>query len=167
MHDDKFLTLPVCEENGRALGVVGVMDVISACGGSEGWKSVFQHSMDVGGDDDGSVFSPASVDGSIKSSSTVGSKKRRQMKDEKTVANLRPAKPVISTTNETILAVTQALQRKRASASLIVSSDNRLAGILTDTGEDKATSDRTNSAVLPISARLISTCVSLFFTAQM
>jgi hypothetical protein len=136
MHDDKFLTLPVCEDGGRALGVVGVMEIISACGGSEGWKSVFQHSLDVGGDDDGSVYSPPSVDGSVKSASTAGSKKR-QKKDEKTVASLRPAKPVLSTTNETILSVTQTLQRKRVSASLIVGSDNRLAGILTDTGEQK------------------------------
>lgn len=147
MHDDKFLTLPVCEEDGRALGVVGVMDVISACGGSEGWKSVFQHSMDVGGDDDRSVFSAPSVDGSVKSASTAGSKKR-QKKEEKTVASLRPAKPVLSTTNETILSVTQALQRKRASASLIISSDNRLAGILTDTGEQNAMSNSTTSTVL-------------------
>jgi hypothetical protein len=153
MHDDKFLTLPVCEENGLALGVVGVMDVISACGGSDGWKSVFQHSMAVGGDDDRSVFSAASPDGSVMSTSTAGSKKRRQKKDEKTVANLRPAKPVISTTNETILAVTQALQRKRASASLIVSSGNRLAGILTDTGERNAMPNRATST-LTVSTKL-------------
>ncbi|OEU09579.1 CBS-domain-containing protein, partial [Fragilariopsis cylindrus CCMP1102] len=41
MHDNKFLTLPVCEENGNVVGLVNVMDVIYGCGGVEGWRSIF------------------------------------------------------------------------------------------------------------------------------
>lgn len=45
MHDNNFLTLPVCEEDGRVLGVVDVMDVMYGCGGPEGWRSMFEKSM--------------------------------------------------------------------------------------------------------------------------
>jgi CBS domain-containing protein len=58
---------------------------------------------------------------------------RRRNKDEKSVANLRPSKPHISIGNEKILAVAQFLSRKRGVASLIVSTEGGLAGILTDT----------------------------------
>jgi CBS domain-containing protein len=36
MHENKFLTLPVCESDGRVVGLVDVMDVIYGCGGAEG-----------------------------------------------------------------------------------------------------------------------------------
>ena len=47
MHDNKFLTLPVCEEDGTVVGLVDVMDVIYSCGGVDGWKSVFESALDV------------------------------------------------------------------------------------------------------------------------
>ena len=47
MHDHNFLTLPVCEEDGRVVGLVDVMDVIYGCGGSEGWRSVFDNAIDL------------------------------------------------------------------------------------------------------------------------
>jgi CBS domain-containing protein len=50
MHDDKFLTLPVCEEDGKVVGLVDVMDVINSCGGAEGWRSVFDSALDVSDD---------------------------------------------------------------------------------------------------------------------
>ncbi len=50
MHDHRFLTLPVCEENGPVVGLVDVMDVIYGCGGVEGWRSVFESALDI--DDD-------------------------------------------------------------------------------------------------------------------
>jgi len=52
MHDNKFLTLPVCEDNGVVVGLVDVMDLIYGCGGAEGWRSIFGSAMDVA--DDGS-----------------------------------------------------------------------------------------------------------------
>jgi hypothetical protein len=54
MHDNKFLTLPVCEDDGRVIGLVDVMDCVHASGGAEGWKSLFASSLDE--DDDSSVF---------------------------------------------------------------------------------------------------------------
>jgi CBS domain-containing protein len=53
MHDNKFLTLPVCEDDGKVIGIVDVMDVIHACGGVDGWRSMFSQ-MDT--DDDISEY---------------------------------------------------------------------------------------------------------------
>ena len=47
MHDNKFLTLPVCEDSGLVIGVVDVMDCIYGCGGVEGWRSVFNSALDL------------------------------------------------------------------------------------------------------------------------
>jgi len=52
MHDNKFLTLPVCEDDGTVIGLVDVMDLIHGCGGGAGWRSIFGSAMDVS--DDGS-----------------------------------------------------------------------------------------------------------------
>jgi len=46
MHDNKFLTLPVCESNGSVIGVVDVMDCVYGSGGADGWRSVFAQAMD-------------------------------------------------------------------------------------------------------------------------
>ncbi len=46
MHDDKILTLPVCESDGRLVGLVDVMDCVHASGGAEGWKSLFDSALD-------------------------------------------------------------------------------------------------------------------------
>jgi CBS domain-containing protein len=46
MHDNKFLTLPVCESDGRVVGLVDVMDCVHASGGAEGWKSLFDSALD-------------------------------------------------------------------------------------------------------------------------
>jgi len=42
MHDNKFLTLPLCDDGGSVLGIVDVMDVIHACGGPDHWRSIFE-----------------------------------------------------------------------------------------------------------------------------
>jgi hypothetical protein len=55
MHDNKFLTLPVCEATGRVVGLVDVMDCVYASGGAEGWKSLFDSALDE--DDVSSVYS--------------------------------------------------------------------------------------------------------------
>merc|ERR1712048_197457 len=58
MHDNKFLSLPVCD-NDKILGVVDVMDLIYGCGSTEGWRSLFDNTMDSVVDevDNKSVFS--------------------------------------------------------------------------------------------------------------
>lgn len=130
MHDNKFLTLPVCEDDGRVVGVVNVMDVIHGCGGVDGWRSMFSTALEV--DDDGSsVASMLSFERSIYTPSVRSG--RTKPKDDKPVSRLRPAKPLLSYSDETIVAVTQLLAKKRGSATLVVSTEGGLAGILTDT----------------------------------
>ena len=58
MHDNKFLSLPVCEENGSVLGLVDVMDLIYACGGAEHWRSIFEAALQV---DDCSTYASTAI----------------------------------------------------------------------------------------------------------
>jgi len=46
MHDNKFLTLPVCEEDGGVVGLVDVLDCVHASGGADGWRSLFDTALD-------------------------------------------------------------------------------------------------------------------------
>ena len=133
MHDHNFLTLPVCEPNGRVVGLVDVMDVIYGCGGAEGWRSIFDSAMDFR-DDMSEVSAGRSVamsthggNASVHTSQPVAEKK------EKPVSKLRPKKPLISSDQDSILAVTQMLANKRGDASLVVNAAGGLAGIITDT----------------------------------
>jgi CBS domain-containing protein len=128
MADNKFLTLPVCESGGEVLGVVDALDVIYGCGGSEGWRSVFSRAMEAS-DDGNSVVSGYSK--SVNSVATGRSKDKK--KSVKTVSNLRPSKPILSLSTESIVSVAQLLQRKRGDSSLVVTPEGDLAGILTDT----------------------------------
>jgi len=126
MHDQNFLTLPVCENDGTVVGLVDVMDVIHGCGGAQGWRAIFSSMMEMTDDlsDTTSLHSGRSG---------LSKNKKKPLSDGKTVAKLRPSKPNISESTDSILAVTQLLKRKRGAASLIVSSSGELAGILTDT----------------------------------
>ena len=149
MHDCKFLTLPVCEEDGRVVGIVDVMDVILGCSdGSEGgWRSIFQSFVDNADDDDtNSLYSQEEENGSIYSSSMRSRKSGKSKKsgksgvvnkrdsiDFKPVSKLRPKKPIIVSSDSSILDVTRVLASKRADAALISHADGSLAGILTDT----------------------------------
>ena len=62
MHDNKFLTPPVCENDRRDVGLVTVMDVIYGCGRAKGWRSLFSSSLDM---DD--VSDAASVHSGVRS----------------------------------------------------------------------------------------------------
>ena len=127
MHDNKFLTLPVCEDDGRVVGLVDVMDVIYGCGGAEGWRSIFDQAMDL---DDGSETASVYSKGNMSATRTIESK---QSSKQRTVTKLRPKKPLISHTGDTVLSVTQMLANKRGDASLIIGATGELAGIITDT----------------------------------
>jgi hypothetical protein len=59
MHDNRFLTLPVVEDNGTVVGLVDVMDVIYGCGGADVWRSVFDSALDI--DDDVSDYQSTSI----------------------------------------------------------------------------------------------------------
>ena len=125
MHDNKFLTLPVCEANGAVVGIVDVMDCVYASGGAEGWKSIFASAMEC--DDTASVGSHSNRSAPVKSS------KSSRKKDERPVSKLRPKKPILMGTSESVLSVTQLLASKRGDAALIVNDNGGLAGIITDT----------------------------------
>merc|ERR1711920_175705 len=132
MHDNKFLSLPVCD-NDKILGVVDVMDLIYGCGSTEGWRSLFKNAIDSVVDevDNKSVFSvrcqTAMQDKSICSTICSSAKK-----DIRKVEKLRPKKPFISSSQENVLSVCQMLSNKRSDAALIVDSRGSLVGILTD-----------------------------------
>jgi CBS domain-containing protein len=164
MADNKFLTLPVCESNGQVLGVVDALDVIYGCGGSEGWRSVFSRAMEVS-DDGNSVISGHSK--SVTSGGTGASKGKKT--SEKTVAKLRPSKPVLSFSTESIVDIAQLLHRKRSDASLIVTPEGDLAGILTDTDfTRRAVARNLDLEATPVSDIMTPdpTCVSLSDSAM-
>jgi CBS domain-containing protein len=141
MHDNKFLTLPVCEDDGTVVGIVDVMDVICACGGADGWKSMFSNAMEIDDDmsDDSSMVSYATGGSkSVKSKATVPVRSEKSVltplsEEQRPVSRLRPSKPITVMADESILATCQAMKKKRGAASLIISSKGELAGILTDT----------------------------------
>jgi signal-transduction protein with cAMP-binding, CBS, and nucleotidyltransferase domain len=133
MHDNKFLTLPVCEEDGTVIGIVDVMDVIHGCGGAEGWRSIFQSAMEL---DDQSQSASVSSPGSAKRSTTAASTLKSQTKEsfkEREVSKLRPKQALLSSNEESVLEVVQMLSSKRGDAALIVDADGGLSGIITDT----------------------------------
>ena len=132
MHDNKFLTLPVCESSGSVVGLVTVMDVIYGCGGAEGWRSIFDSAMNVSDDfsDTGSIQSMGTAR-SNRTARTVKSVKIAE-KDVRPVSKLRPSRPLLSDVSDSILSVSKMLASKRGAASLITSSTGGLAGIITD-----------------------------------
>jgi len=134
MHDNKFLTLPVCEDNGVVVGLVDVMDLIYGCGGAEGWRSIFGSAMDVA--DDGSETNSVYSRGSMRSSGTGMSKKKTKEPtphDDRPVKKLRPKKPMVSSVDDSVLSICQMLASKRGDASIITGKNGGLAGIITDT----------------------------------
>ena len=131
MHDNKFLTLPVVESGGRVVGLVDVMDVIYGCGGTEGWRSVFSSAMDV--DDASDTSSVCSHGDGSRMGRSARSARSAAKKDERQVSKLRPKKPLISSSDDSILTVTQMLTNKRGDAALVVNDSGGLAGIITDT----------------------------------
>ena len=48
MHDSGFLNLPVCEDDGAVVGLVGIMDLINGCRGADGWRLKFSSTMELG-----------------------------------------------------------------------------------------------------------------------
>jgi len=129
MHDMRFLSLPVCAEDGSILGVLGVMDLIHGCGGKEGWRSIFNQTFEMDDmSDSGTAYSKEST-----THSKVNTKKIQKETDFRPVSKLRPKKPVISSADDTVFDVSQLLANKRADATIVVDAAGALVGILTDT----------------------------------
>jgi len=141
MHENKFLTLPVCEEDGSVVGIVDVMDVIYGCGGADGWRAIFSSALDIADDasDAGSIRSVGSRAKSVKSTVTRGAKAPlssmgavKESKDERPVSKLRPNKPILTHEGGTVLDLCKMLASRRGYASLIVNNGGSLVGIMTD-----------------------------------
>jgi signal-transduction protein with cAMP-binding, CBS, and nucleotidyltransferase domain len=130
MHDGRFLSLPVCENDGSVVGLLDVMDIIN----SLDLRSVFGATVDMDDVSDEASRHSGSIAGSTAHHS-VRSKKSstKAVEDARPVSKLRPKKPLISTESDSILTVTQMLSNKRGDASLIINDEGALAGIITDT----------------------------------
>jgi CBS domain-containing protein len=126
MNDNHFLSLPVCENDEQVIGVVDVMDVIYGCGGADGWRSIINDTLD-GDDDDSDTVTVRSREASTAQGSA------NSAPATSTVAALRPSKPHVSSSTDSILTVAQLLASKRGAAALVVDSLGHLAGIFTDT----------------------------------
>jgi len=165
MHDNKFLTLPVCEADGRVIGVVDVMDCVYASGGADGWKSIFASAMEC---DD--FTETASVNSHRSAANrSIKSAKSARRKDERPVSKLRPKKPFLSNESDSVLAVAKMLASKRGDASIVVNNYGDLAGIITDTDVTR----RVVAKQLPVSTTSVSdvmtpnpTCVSVSDSAM-
>ena len=148
MHDNKFLNLPVVEEDGSVLGLVDVMDLITAVGGKDQWREIFSSAMEGGDDisDTSSLHSMGSttkaskrggsvksVSGASKVSKAATSNNSKTTEEETPVSKLRPKKPMIAENSESVLEVCKMMQAKRCDATLIVGEEGGLVGIVSDT----------------------------------
>jgi len=132
MHDNKFLTLPVCESNGKVIGVVDVMDCVYASGGAEGWRSIFANAMECDSvTDEASVHSFKSASRSVKASMSEITRKSKN--DDVPVSKLRPKNPILTNAKDSVLRVCQSLSSHRGDAALIVDQSGSLIGLITDT----------------------------------
>ena len=136
MHENGVLTLPVVEENGSVAGVITILDVIYGAGGAEGWRSIFSSALDMDEYSDDASF--ISGKGSTVAGSTVRENRSKapsikKQENIRPVSKLRPKKPLVSSSNDTVLAVSKMLAAKRGSASLVVDEEGQLAGIVTET----------------------------------
>ena len=154
MHDNKFLTLPVCEDNGGVVGLVDVMDVIYGCGGVEGWRSIFSSSLDMDDLSDSASQYSGRVDAVGSVSRSIKSRKSNNdvSKDTRTVSMLRPRKALVAGTDNSILSVAQMLSDNRGCAGILVSRRGDLAGIITDTDMTRrVVSKHIDTGAVPIS----------------
>ena len=133
MHDNKFLNLPVCEDDGTVCGLVGVMDLIIGCGGADGWRSLFDSTIGMSGDDSGSHHS-----GSVSTTRMSSAKKAQSVQglknniNMKPVSKLRPRRAVTLPGWSSVVEVCQLMASKRSTALLVTNESNDLSGIITD-----------------------------------
>ena len=173
MHDNRFLTLPVCEQDGTVVGIVDVLDVIYGCGGAEGWRSVINSAMDAHDDaSDASsvVSSPIGTSRSVAPSTNqngqrLGPVSEIEASETRPVSMLRPSKPVLTLSTQSILSAAKTLTQSRSAATLITSSDRqRLVGILTATDiTRRVVSKKVDAAAVSLSEVMTKdpTCVGM------
>jgi CBS domain-containing protein len=127
-----FLQLPVCADDGSLLGVLDVLDLMSACGGKDGWRSVFGRAIEIDDfSDTASVVSGASGLYSARHSVSVKAS-NPDTKGDHPVSKLRPKKPLIAVSSMSVSDVTRMLASKRGDSALVVDDSNTLSGVFTD-----------------------------------
>jgi CBS domain containing-hemolysin-like protein len=115
------------------LGVLDVLDLMTACGGKDGWTSVFSKAIEMDDfSDSGSVLSRGSGLYSAKHSVT-GHASIKGAKEDHPISKLRPKKPLVATSDFMVLEVVQLIASKRGDAALIVDGQGALSGIFSDT----------------------------------
>jgi CBS domain-containing protein len=151
MHDHKYLHLPVRDEDGRVVGMVGVMELLCSTAGGEGgsgWRDFFSGAMAARGDNDsgsetssmhsgrGASIQQKSVApsrrGSVHSQASKLKEAPKPKQNEKPVSKLRPKAPLTLSDDTTLLAVAEVMASKRVDAALLVSPEGVLSGIITD-----------------------------------
>jgi signal-transduction protein with cAMP-binding, CBS, and nucleotidyltransferase domain len=136
MHDNKFLTLPVCEDDGTVVGLVNVMDVIYGCGGAEGWRSIFSNTLDLDDlSDTASHWSEKSRAPETNKDAGISNQSIKSTKLSKNnrVAKLRPKKVFRSSSDATVLEVAKSMAANRGDSSILLDGNSQMNGIITDT----------------------------------
>jgi len=110
----------------------------NSCGGAEGWRSVFSSAMDMD-DDVSDVTSVHSATSAREEGKHIGIQPDpkalsavKESAEERPVSKLRPTKPIVASSEDSILRTVKLLATKRGAASLIMDPIGGLAGILTD-----------------------------------
>jgi CBS domain-containing protein len=137
LHDHKIRSLPVCARDGSVLGVLDVLTLMAACGGSSGWRSIFSNAMELGDDDTdaGSVHSFSSQKHRMLAPPQDDNKMSTLAESiqEHPVSKLRPKKPICVECDLTVLTACQQIASKRGDAALVVDGQGVLSGIFSDT----------------------------------
>eukprot|EP00977_Amphora_coffeiformis_P020940 scaffold8649_cov185-Amphora_coffeaeformis.AAC.11 len=129
MHEDRVLSLPVCEDDGTTLGSVDVMDLIYGCGGAESWRSIFDTSManEDATDTESTLSCVTTSNMTARSHQSVS-----PTREYRPVHQLRPKRPVVVDPDQSILSVAQTICKARADAALIkLRNKPGFAGVLT------------------------------------
>lgn len=130
LHAGRFLHLPVVSvEGGMVRGVIEVKELAFATmggDGREGWKT-FLLDHEVADTEDDTLSDAGSRTGS---SHALDSEETQYPK--RSVAQMRPEKPLVVDIGQTVFQVAQAMASKRTDVALVVRASSSLVGIATD-----------------------------------
>eukprot|EP01038_Epipyxis_sp_PR26KG_P006721 gene6721-9214_t len=140
MHDHKFLHLPVRESDGKVIGLVDVMELMTKTAGergeneAKGWRNFFKSSMNI--ESYGEMSESASNGGVSKESITAHSNtndiKAKKVHANRIVSKLRPKAPITASAYASVFEVVQKMSEYRVDAALLVDELGAIAGIITD-----------------------------------
>ena len=139
MHDQKYLHLPVRDDNGNVLGLVDVMELVCHTAGGDdeggkGWRDFFSSAMNARGDDGSETSSIHSGHGGLRprAQSRGSVKMSVSSVQSRPVSKLRPKVPLTVSDSASVFEVTEYMAAKRVDAALLVNARGELSGIMTD-----------------------------------